>query len=393
MQELLAINPDEKDYLFEAPSSSLKEFEEKLLDKEVQKKIAETSLQETITLLARGIVKEQDQDEIFDLALNSMQEKYKEPYIYYSDQLIPHKTEKENREIFEAFKNEMQNPEKRRQFIENSRQNLQEFYEEEKVHIARYWNKATKTLQSINADIELPPIEGRVSFLTQTELSEYMKYTGLNHIYENGELGGLIVDHDKNSEYANAICLTTTKFEQDPHKGFTMKYGTNNTGIVDHELTHLIGNQMHNTRVYSVEDPKTGQTSPRTIIYSGFSPKVFKMDGSRDGREETRIKFGSVGFGDSMKYNLNHLEEAAAASMHALIETDGQVYDAIELLEKYRFAGFENPKYTAWALRLLNQVKLIGTKEFITAYCTGNYEGFRELALNKTGIKLEEVTN
>lgn len=107
-------------------------------------------------------------------------------------------------------------------------------------------------------------------------------------------------------------------------------------------------------------------------------------------RQELKLKFGAT-VGEKNKHNLHRLEEASAALFHALVESEGNLSKAKQILEKN--TGFEKPQYVNWALLLADQVAKIDETMFMEYYVNGDFRQFRSDLEEIAGVLIQDLTN
>jgi len=381
------INPDQRELLTHEPENLLRDVEEKLKEPgealtAIEKCDSMQGFIMGVTLVARGLVPENEEIDVLNAAISSLEEPYTNGYpIAGYMKLVREENDDTNRQILAQFKEATQDPEKRTQFISDTNEALSAGVTEAKKYAEEYYGKMQTLFSSWDITQGVPFTEKSLALLTEPEIRYLLKDSGLASVFGDDPPDELIIGADNNTEYGTAVARLFPRFEIDEESRIKTSF-TFNRRTMEHELTHVGVQQLHNTTVYQTESGEN-----RTLIYKGFVPHVFRMDGKKDINERYKIQIGSEQY-EHGQYNLRHLDEASTALIHAVIECDGSLNGAERLFEQHQFGTFEPLKYTNWAKSLIPTVKRIGVHIFLKRYAEGDVEGLKK-DLVKQGSSLE----
>lgn len=368
LEPLVPINPDSRELSYES-SNTLRQIQEKLKTKEAQMEMAQHSLEGTITLVARGLVAPEDEETLLLTAITNAAA---------------------NRENSTAIKAELQllktvvqNSEQRKILIEKTRENLETVNENAQGYASRYFNRSKELFEKWGIQVGVDNTEGKVTFLTVPEIKYLLKTAGYAASFEENLPAEFVIDSARDS-YGKVVSRLTTQFKIDSKSGMSLEYGFNKNTL-QHELVHLLAQQLFNTKVYTPE----GSTAPMTLAVKGFMPYVYKLDGEIDTDETNRHRYGTTDVAHR-EYNLKVLDEAATTLIHAVLESNNNFWSAEALLTRNTLGTFDSIENVDWALKLVKNLRGTWAEKFTKRYIEGDLTGF-EADLKESRLSLREL--
>ncbi len=357
MEEIVSINPDEHEYLAYEPTNSLNELQDKLKTKEGQLEFAKKGVAGAITLVARGLVKPEDEEEILLLAIQS-EELERERFV--TPTAAKH---------LQLFKETVQDAQKRKAFIEKTNEALTETNKFAHSAASRFFTKSKTLFEKWGANVEVENTKGKIAFLTVPEIQLLLEQVGYVAAHGNNLPAEFVIDTTRDTA-GKVVSRLLTEIKFDDTTGIALSFSYNKNTL-EHEVIHLLAQQSSKTKVYTPE----GTKAPVTVVSRGFMPKAYKLDGEIDTDETLKLISGTKD--KKQLYDLKILDEAATTLIHAVLEGNWTFDSAENVLSRNTVGTFDSIENVQWALKLVRKLHGVTHHEqFIKRYVAGDLDGF-----------------